>query len=100
MGTKSGMLAARRAELVARCAEQRVLIAHDFAMLKSPETLGVVPAYVTEHKKTALIVAGVAAGFLATKPKWAVGLVTAGGSLYKFARRALPVLRWKGFEVH
>lgn len=100
MGTKPGMLAARRAELVARCAEQRALIAHDFAMLKSPETLGVVPAYVTEHKKTALIVAGVAAGFLATKPKWAVGLVTAGVSLYKFAQRALPVLRWKGFEVH
>ena len=100
MGTKSGMLAARRAELVARCAEQRALIAHDFAMLKSPETLGVVPAYVTEHKKTALIVAGVAAGFLATKPKWAVGLVTAGVSLYTVARRALPVLRWKGFEVH
>ena len=100
MGTKSGMLAARRAELVARCAEQRALIAHDFVMLKSPETLGVVPAYVTEHKKTALIVAGVAAGFLATKPKWAVGLVTAGVSLYKFAQKLLPVLRWKGFEVH
>ena len=97
---KSEELAARRSALVARCAQQRALIAHEVAVLKSPETLGLVPAYVSEHKKTALIVAGVAAGFLVTKPKWAVGLVTAGVSLYKFAQRALPVLRWKGFEVH
>ncbi|MEH6435257.1 hypothetical protein [Massilia sp. DD77] len=93
-------LAARRTALVAECAAQRAVVAHEFAVLKSPETLGVVPAYVSEHKKTALIVAGVAAGFLATKPKWAVGVVTAGVSLYKFAQRMLPVLRWKGFEVH
>lgn len=100
MAINTETLAARRAALVARCAEQRALIAHEVAVLKSPETLGVVPAYVGAHKKTALIVAGVAAGFLATKPKWAVGLVTAGVSLYKFAQKALPVLRWKGFEVH
>ena len=100
MGTNSETLAARRKALVERCAEQRAIVAHEFATLKSPETIGVVPAYVSEHKKTALIVAGVAAGFLATKPKWAVGLVTAGVSAYKFAQRVLPVLRWKGFEVH
>jgi hypothetical protein len=100
MSNKSQELAARRAALVARCAEQRAIVAHEFAVLKSPETLGVIPAYLGQHKKAALIVAGVAAGFLATKPKWAVGIVTAGVSLYKFAQKALPVLRWKGFEVH
>lgn len=99
MSSKS-LLAARRAALVERCAEQRALMASEFALLKSPQTLGVVPAYVAEHKKAAMIAAGVALGFLATKPKWAVGVVTAGVSLYKFAQRALPVLRWKGFEVH
>ena len=93
-------LAARRAALVARCADQRSLIAHDVASLSSPETLGVIPAYASRHKKTALIVAGVAAGLFITRPKWAVGTVTAGVSLYKFAQKLLPVLRWKGFEVH
>ena len=100
MATRSQQLAARRAELVALCAEQRFLVAEDIARLKSAETLGVVPAYVAQHKRTALIAAGLAAGFLATRPAWAVGIVTAGVSAYKFARKTLPVLGWKGFEVH
>jgi uncharacterized membrane protein len=75
-------------------------MAHDVAMLGSPQTLGLIPAYAARHKKTALVVAGVAAGLALTKPKWAVGAATAAVSLYKFAQKALPVLRWKGFEVH
>lgn len=100
MSTGSQILAARRAALVERCAEQRTIVAQEIANLRSPETVGVIPAYLAEHKKAALIAAGVAAGLLATKPKWVVGLATAGVSLYKFTQRALPVLRWKGFEVH
>lgn len=99
MASKS-QLAARREALVARCADQRAQMAQEVAMLSSPQTLGLIPAYAARHKKTALIVGGVAAGLFLTKPKWAVGTVTAVVSAYKFAQQLLPVLRWKGFEVH
>src|SRR5690606_41113732 len=100
MTSKSGDLAARREALVGKCADQRAQLAHEVAMLSSPQTLGLIPAYAARHQKTALIVAGVAAGLFLTKPKWAVGSVTAVVSAYKFAQRLLPVLRWRGFEVH
>ena len=100
MASDSQELAARREALVARCADQRAQVAHDYAMLSSPQTLGLIPAYAARHKKTALIVAGVAAGLFITKPKWVVGSVTAVVSAYKLAQKLLPVLRWKGFEVH
>ncbi|MCC2954018.1 hypothetical protein LK542_00140 [Massilia sp. IC2-477] len=93
-------LAARREALVARCADQRALLAYDVATLSSPDTLGLIPAYALRHRKTALIVGGVAAGLFLTKPKWAVGSVTAVVSAYKLVQRLLPVLRWRGFEVH
>lgn len=100
MASKSLELAARREALVARCADQRARVAQEVAMLGSPQTLGLIPAYAARHQKTALIVAGVAAGLFITRPKWAVGSVTAAVSLYKFAQKLLPVLRWKGFEIH
>lgn len=100
MASKSMELAARREALVARCADQRALVAQEVAMLSSPQTLGLIPAYAAQHQKTALIVAGVAAGLFITKPKWAVGSITAAVSAYKFAQKLLPVLRWKGFEIH
>lgn len=100
MASKSRQLAERREALVARCADQRAQMAQEVAMLSSPQTLGLIPAYAARHRKTALIVAGVAAGLFITKPKWAVGTVTAVVSTYKFAQKMLPVLRWKGFEVH
>ncbi|MFC0251325.1 hypothetical protein [Massilia consociata] len=100
MGTKSLELAARREALVARCADQRALVAQEVATLASPATLGAIPAYAVRHQKTALIVAGIAAGLFIVRPKWAVGTATAAVSAYKFAQKLLPVLRWKGFEVH
>ena len=100
MASKSPSLAARRAALVARCADQRASVAQEYAALTSPDTFGVVPAYAIRHRKTALIVAGVAAGLFITRPKWVVGTATAVVSAYKFAQKLLPVLRWKGFEVH
>ncbi len=99
MASKSE-LAARREALVARCADGRAQVAQDVATLSAPETLGLIPAYALQHRKAALIAAGVAAGLFITKPKWAVGSVTAVVSAYKFAQKLLPVLRWKGFEVH
>ena len=100
MASDATDLAARREALVARCADQRALMSHEAATLSSPETLGLIPAYVLQHKKVALIAAGVAAGLFITRPKWAVGSVTAAVSAYKFAQKILPVLRWRGFEVH
>jgi len=100
MASKSTALAARREALVAHCADQRAQVAQEVAMLSSPQTLGLIPAYAVRHRKTALIVAGVAAGLFIVKPKWAVGSATAVISAYKFAQKLLPVLRWKGFEVH
>lgn len=100
MASKPSELAARREALVARCADQRALMAHEVATLTSPESLGLIPAYALQHRKTALIVGGIAAGLFITRPKWAVGTVTAVVSAYKFAQKLLPVLRWKGFEVH
>ena len=100
MASKPQDLAARREALVAKCADQRAQLAQEVAMLSSPQTLGLIPAYAARHRQTALIVAGVAAGLFLTKPKWAVGSVTAVVSAYKFAQRLLPVLRWRGFEVH
>ncbi|QOY95319.1 hypothetical protein IM543_05485 [Massilia sp. UMI-21] len=100
MASKSADLAARREALVSRCADQRTQVAYDFAMLSSPQTLGLIPAYAARHKKMALIVAGIAAGLALAKPKWMVGSATAVVSAYKLAQKLLPVLRWKGFEVH
>ncbi len=93
-------LAARREALVARCADQRAQVAYDVYSLSSPESLGLIPAYALRHKKAALIAGGIAAGLVLTKPKWLVGSVTAVVSAYTFAQKLLPVLRWKGFEVH
>lgn len=99
MASKS-LLAARREALVERCADQRAELAQEVSMLGSPEVLGVIPSYATRHAKTALVVAGVAAGLFLVRPKWAVATATAVVSLTTFARRMLPLLRWKGFEVH
>ncbi|MCA1856996.1 hypothetical protein LE190_13830 [Massilia oculi] len=100
MPSKLDTLAARRAALVERCADQRAQLAQEVAQLSSPRTLGLIPAYAARHRKTALVVAGVAAGLFLTRPKWAVGSVTAVVSAYKFAQKLLPVLGWKGFEIH
>ena len=100
MASDSLSLAARREALVARCADQRALLAHEYEQLASPQTLGAIPAYAIRHKKAALIVGGVAAGLFITRPKWAVGTVTAVVSAYQFAQKLLPVLGWRGFEIH
>ncbi|MGH8852796.1 MAG: hypothetical protein ACREWI_00800 [Telluria sp.] len=100
MAYKSRQLAARREALVERCTNQRAELAQDVAMLGSPEVLGIVPAYALRHRRAVLVAGGVAAGLLLVRPKWAATTATAAVSLYRFARKMLPVLRWKGFEVH
>ena len=94
------ILAARREALVARCADQRAALAHDMAQLTAPDTLGLIPAYAVRHRKAALLAAGVAAGLFIFRPKWAVGVATGAVSAYTLAQRLLPILRWRGFEIH
>ena len=100
MASKPQELAARREALVAHCADQRALLAQDYAQLASPATLGAIPAYAIRHKKAALIVGGVAAGLFPPRPTSAVGAVTAVVPAYQFAQKLPPVPRRKGFEIH
>jgi hypothetical protein len=100
MPSKSLHLAARREALVARCADQRAELAQEVALLGSPEVVGLIPSYAMRHRKAALVGGGVAAGLFLVRPKWAVATATAAVSLYQFAQKMLPVLRWKGFEIH
>ncbi len=93
-------LAARRRLLAAQCAEQRALMAHDVALLRHPAELGGAPGYVAQHKTAVLAAAGLGLGFLITKPKWVVGVVTGALSAYKLAQKVLPVLGWRKFEIH
>ena len=52
MASKSRQLVERREALVARCADQRAQVAQEVAMLSSPQTLGLIPAYAARHQKT------------------------------------------------
>lgn len=94
------LLKARRDALVERCSDQRAQLAQNVAALSSPDTFGVVPAVLYRHRKTALVAAGVAAGLFVVRPGWAVGIATGAMSAYQLVMRLLPVLRWKGLEVH
>ena len=89
MSTDLTPLAARRAELVARCAEQRALVAQELAALKSPETLGGITGFVASHKTTTLAVVGVAIGLMATRPKRVMAAAAGALSLYKMVRGVL-----------
>lgn len=93
-------LDARRRLLAAQCAEQRAMMAHDVALLRHPAEMGGATGYVAQHKTAFLTAAGLGLGILVTKPKWVVGVVTAGLSAYKLAQQLLPVLGWRKFEVH
>jgi beta-lactamase superfamily II metal-dependent hydrolase len=100
MSAKAQDLAARRAALLARCDDQRAQLAQECAALGSGDALGLVPAFLNRHRKAALLTTGVAAGLFLTRPKWAVGIATGAVSAYQLAQRLLPLLRWKGFEIH
>ena len=92
--------AARRRLLIAQCAEQRALMTHDVARLRTPSDMGGATGFVAQHKTAFLTAAGLGLGIMATRPTWVVGVVTAGLSVYKLAQKVLPVLGWRKFEVH
>jgi hypothetical protein len=92
MNTELKRLAARRAELVAHCASQRVDAAQEFRALAIPVSAASLRGYLGSHMTTTLAVAGAVLGLLATRPKRAITLVSAGMSLWKLARKVLPLL--------
>lgn len=91
MSNKLRPLAGRRTELMMQCAQQRAQLAHEFASLRSPASLGGLTGYIAFHKKTALAIAGVALALVVMRPKRMFGAATAALSLYKMVRGVLPL---------
>jgi hypothetical protein len=91
MKTEPTPLAARRAALVAQCAQQRVDLAHDLHALRTPLGGGV-RAWLGAHKTTLLGAGGVVLGLVATRPRRLLSLAATGLSVYKIARNLLPLL--------
>jgi hypothetical protein len=89
---QAASLAQRRAELVEQCAHQRAFLAQECASLRAPLGGGGLSSYLRAHKATTLALAGAALGLLATRPKKLLSFAAAGLSMWKLARRMLPLL--------
>ena len=94
------VLAARRALLIAHCAQQRAAAADDFNALVEPLHADGLRQYFGSKLKLPLTIAGVVLGMIATKPARALTVLTAGLSLWKLARGALALLRPKPGTDH
>jgi hypothetical protein len=94
---KNEQLALRRQALLAECALQRASAAIAIVDLRTPanEQTGWLGMLGSANLKVPLTIAGVVAGLVLTNPKRAVPVLTAGLSLFKLARRLLPLLRQK-----
>jgi hypothetical protein len=92
MSNSAAHLAARRAQLIEQCAQQRASVAHELAALRSPFSLGGLRARLGANNKLLLAVAGVALGLAATRPKRMLALAASGLSLLKAVRKVLPLL--------
>lgn len=86
-------LAARRAALVAQCAQQRTEAADDVNALVAPLNPGGLRQYLGSNLKIPLTIAGVVLGMVATKPARALPILTAGLSLWKLASTVLSLLK-------
>ena len=87
-------LAARRAALVERCAEQRVGLAYELQALRPSKALAGHPlmGYVAANRKLVLSAAGAVLGLVLMRRKRLAGLATSALSAWKMARGALGVL--------
>lgn len=85
-------LAARRAELIEQCAGQRAYLAGELAQLRSPFSLDGLRGRFGANNKLLLAVAGVALGFVATRPRRLLSLAARGLSLLRTVRSFLPML--------
>jgi hypothetical protein len=96
-------LATRRAELVERCAEQRVGLAYELQALRPANalatTLGEHPlaGYIVTHKKLVLGMAATALGLAIMRPRRLFGLLGSALSGWRVARNVLGLLaRYRG----
>jgi hypothetical protein len=87
-------LAARRAALIERCAEQRVSLAFELNALRPSYALAGHPVagFVANNRKVVLGAAGTALGLVLLRRKRLAGLATSALSVYKMARGALGVV--------
>lgn len=92
MNNRPVSLAQRRAELVELCALQRTYLAQECEALRSPFSGGAVGGWIGANKTMILAVAGVALGLVVTRPKKLLSLAAAGFSVWKVARKVLPML--------
>jgi hypothetical protein len=86
-------LAARRAELVERCAEQRTGLAFELQSLRPSSLFGhPVAGYVVDHKKLVFGALGATLGMALLRQKSLVALAGSGMSAWRMAQRGLALL--------
>jgi hypothetical protein len=86
-------LAARRAELVERCAEQRTGLAHELRALRPSAVAGhPIAGYLVGHKKLALGALGATLGLALVRRKCLLALAGSGMSAWRMAQGALGML--------
>ncbi|MGZ5199655.1 MAG: hypothetical protein ACXWC4_07760 [Telluria sp.] len=85
-------LARRRAELIELCAQQRVYLAEEVAALSAPLGGAGLTGMLGAQKPVVLAVAGVVLGLLVTRPKRLLSALAGGLSVWKVARKVLPML--------
>jgi hypothetical protein len=87
-------LAARRQALIAECGLQRIEAGREIMALFEPaHQPGGWRQYLGRDLKIPLTIAGVVLGMAVAKPARAIPMITAGFSLWKFARPLLAQLR-------
>ena len=100
MSERMSPLAARRQALVAQCALQRIEAGREImALLEPVHQPGGLRQFIGRDLKVPLTIAGVVLGMAVAKPKRAIPMITAGLSLWKFARPLLAALRPAAKEV-
>lgn len=86
-------LAARRAQLVERCAEQRTGLAYELQSLRPSNVLDhPVAGYVAGHKKLVLGALGAGLGMALLRRKRLLALAASGASAWRMAQGALAML--------
>lgn len=91
MSNRSSSLAQRRAELIELCAMQRSFLAEEVDALRGPLDGGLA-GMLGMQKPLVLAVAGIALGLLVTRPKRLLSTLAGGMSVWKVARKVLPLL--------
>jgi hypothetical protein len=90
--SNSTHLAARRAQLIAQCAQQRESSAQELAALRARFSLVGLRGALVANKTLVLVAAGVGLGLVAVRPKRLLGLAARGLALVQAIRKVLPLL--------